>query len=308
MHWLNYHHLLYFWVVAREGSISRASQHLHLAQPTISAQIGRLEKSLGADLFQKAGRNLQLTDTGRMVFRYADEIFSLGRELSDAVKGRPVGQPLRFTVGTPDVLPKLIVHRLLKPAFKLSEPVRLVVREGKFDALLGDLATHELDLVISDSPVPPNVSVKAFNHLLGECGVAFFAAPDMARRYRQDFPRSLDGAPMLAPGEATAIRRGLDQWFDDNGVQPTIVAEFQDSALLKVFGQEGLGIFPAPAAIRAEIERQYRVKHVGTLEDVREKYFAVSVERRLKHPAVVAISAAARAELFSRANGDETDS
>jgi len=307
MNWLNYHHLLYFWIVAREGSISRASEQLHLAQPTISAQIGRLEKSIGADLFQKVGRSLQLTDTGRMVFRYADEIFTLGRELSDAVKGRPIGQPLRFTVGTPDVLPKLIVHRLLRPAFALPEQVRLVVREGKFDALLGELATHELDLVISDSPVPPHVSVKAFNHLLGECGVAFFASPEMARKYRSGFPRSLDGAPMLAPGESSAIRRGLEQWFDDNGVQPIIVAEFQDSALLKVFGQEGLGIFPAPAAIKTEIERQYRVKHVGTIEDVREKYFAVSVERRLKHPAVVAISVAAKAELFSQANQGLSD-
>jgi LysR family transcriptional regulator, transcriptional activator of nhaA len=302
MEWLNYHHLLYFWVVARAGSIARASEQLHLAQPTISSQIGRLEKSLGAELFQKSGRGLQLTDTGRTVFRYADEIFALGRELTDAVKGRPTGQPLRFTVGVPDVLPKLIVHRLLKPAFDLPDQVRLVVREGKFDSLLGELATHELDLVLSDCPVPPHVSVKAYNHLLGECGIAFFASIDIAKKYRKGFPRSIDGAPMLAPGDGTAVRRSLEQWFDDNAIRPVFVAEFQDSALLKVFGQEGLGVFPAPAAIKNEIERQYRVEHVGTIEDARERYFAVSVERRLKHPAVLAISTAAKTELFSQPN------
>lgn len=299
MDWLNYHHLLYFWVVAREGSIVRACEHLHLAQPTVSAQISRLERALGAKLFQRSGRSLQLTETGRIVFRYADEIFSLGRELADAVKGRPTGQPLRFTVGVPDVLPKLIVFRLLKPAFDLPEPVHLVCREGRFDDLVGGLATHELDLVLSDISVPPTIRVKAFNHLLGQCGVAFFAAPALARRFRRGFPDSLRDAPLLMPSEATTLRRLLDQWFDEHGIRPRIAAEFQDSALLKVFGQEGLGLFPAPAAIRREIERQYRVKHVGTLDEVQERYYAISVERRLKHPAVLAISAAAKTELFS---------
>jgi LysR family transcriptional activator of nhaA len=296
--WLNYHHLHYFWVVAREGSIVRAATHLHLAQPTVSAQISRLEQSLGAKLFERVGRNLQLTDTGRVVNRYAEEIFTLGRELSDVVKGRPTGQPLRFTVGVPDSLPKLIVLRLLKPALALPEPIRLVCKEGKFDELVAELATHELDLVLSDAPLSSSVRVKAFSHALGHCGVAFFAAPQLARQLRRKFPQSLDGAPLLLPGEATTLRRLLDQWLDEQGIRPTIAGEFQDSALLKVFGQEGLGAFPAPAAIVNEIERQYRVRHVGTLDDLHERYFAVSVERRLKHPAVLAISSAAKQQLF----------
>jgi LysR family transcriptional activator of nhaA len=299
MEWLNYHHLLYFWIVAREGSIVRASGLLHLAQPTVSAQISRLEKSLGAKLFQRVGRNLQLTETGRVVYRYAEEIFTLGRELTAAVKDRPTGQPLRLTVGVPDVLPKLIVFRLLKPAFHLPQPVRLVCREGKFEDLVASLATHELDLVLSDMPVPATLRVKAFSHLLGQCGVAFFAQPQLADKFRGDFPASLRTAPLLMPSEATTLRHLLDQWLDERGIRPTIAAEFQDSALLKVFGQEGLGLFPAPSAIQREIERQYRVAHVGTLDDVQEKYYAISVERRLKHPAVVAISATAKAELFA---------
>lgn len=300
MDWLNYHHLLYFWSVAHEGSIVRAAAQLHLAQPTVSAQIARLERSLGTKLLQRVGRNLQLTDTGRVVLRYADEIFTLGRELSDAVKGRPTGQPLRFTVGVPDSLPKLIVLRLLKPALRLPEPIRLVCHEGKFDDLVADLATHELDLVLSDAPLPPSIRVKAFSHVLGQCGVAFFATPKLARLFRRRFPQSLAEAPLLLPSETTTLRRLLDQWLDEHGIRPTIAGEFQDSALLKVFGQEGLGVFPAPAAIVNEIERQYRVRHFGTLHDLHEKYYAISVERRLKHPAVLAISAAARNQLFTQ--------
>ncbi|MDX1947720.1 MAG: transcriptional activator NhaR [Pirellulaceae bacterium] len=299
MDWLNYHHLLYFWMVAREGSIVRAAAQLHLAEPTISAQIARLERSLGAKLFVRAGRNLRLTETGRLVQRYADEIFSLGRELTDAVRGRPTGQPLRLVVGVPDVLPKLIVFRLLQPAFQLPEPVRLVCREGKLEELVAALATHELDVVLSDAPLSPGIPVKAFSHLLGQCGVAFFAAPDLARELDREFPQSLATAPLLLPSEGTTPRRLLDQWFDEQGFRPNIAAEFQDSALLKVFGQEGLGAFPAPAAIVDEIQRQYRVRHVGTLENLHERYYAISVERRLKHPAVVAISSAARERLFT---------
>jgi LysR family transcriptional activator of nhaA len=299
MDWLNYHHLLYFWTVAKEGSIVRAAAQLHLAEPTISAQVAKLEHALGAKLFQRSGRNLQLTDTGRLVQRYADEIFSLGRELSDAVRGRPTGQPLRLLVGVPDVLSKLIVFRLLQPALALPEPVRLICREGKLDDLVGALATHELDVVLSDIPPTPSVRVKAFSHLLGQCGVAFFAPPALARQVRRDFPRSLVAAPLLLPTETTTLRRLLDQWFDEQGIRPTIAAEFQDSALLKVFGQEGLGVFPAPAAIVDEIQRQYRVRHVGTLDNLHERYYAISVERRLKHPAVVAISATAKQQLFT---------
>lgn len=299
MDWLNYHHLLYFWVVAREGSISKACEQLQLAQPTVSSQLQKLERSLGEKLFDRVGRNLKLTDTGQLVYQYADEIFSLGRELTDAIKGRPTGRAMRLTVGAPEVIPKLIVHQLLQPALELDEPVQLVCREGKLDHLLQELATHNLDIVISDSPTGSLTHIKAFNHSLGDCAVAVFAAAELAKQYRRGFPDSLEGAPMLLPTGNTWMRRALDQWFDDRDIRPQVVAEFEDMALLKVFGQSGLGIFPGPAAIDKEICRQYNVRAIGRIEEVREQYFAISVERRLKHPAVVAISTAAREQLFA---------
>ncbi len=299
MDWLNYHHLLYFWVVAREGSIGRACEQLHLAQPTISSQLRKLEESIGEKLFDRSGRNLVLTDTGQLVFRYAEEIFSLGREMTDAIKGRPTGRPLRLTVGAPEVIPKLIVHRLLQPALQMEEPVQLVCREGKLQQLLPQLASHELDIVLSDSPTGSLTHIRAFNHALGSCAVTIFGTPDLEKQYRRGFPKSLEGAPLLLPTGNTWLRRAFDQWFDDHDIRPQITAEFEDCALMKVFGQDGLGIFPGPAAIEKEICRQYRVRVVGRIEEVREQYFAISVERRLKHPAVVAISNAAREELFA---------
>ena len=300
MDWLNYHHLLYFWVAAREGSISKACEHLQLAQPTVSSQIQKLEKSLGEKLFDRVGRNLKLTDTGQLVFQYADEIFSLGQELTDAIKGRPTGRPLRLTVGAPEVIPKLIVHRLLEPALTLDEPVQIVCREGKIEHLMQELATHNLDIVLSDSSVGSLTRVRAFNHPLGECAVTVFGAADLAKRHRRKFPESLEGAPMLLPSGSTWLRRAMDKWFDDRDVRPQVAAEFDDSALMKVFGQTGLGLFPGPSVIEREICRQYDVRVVGRLEEVREQYFAISVERKLKHPAVVAISDAARQELFAK--------
>jgi LysR family transcriptional activator of nhaA len=296
--WLNYHHLLYFWLVAREGSITRACQQLHLAQPTISSQLRKLEKSLGHKLFDRAGRNLVLTETGQMVYRYADEIFTLGQELVDAVGGRGTGRLLRLVVGVPDVLPKLVVYRLLKPALELDEKIQLVTYEGKLDQLLAELALHRLDIVISDSPAGPTTHVRAFNHLLGECGVSFFATDELAARYRTGFPASLNDAPLLLPTENTTLRRTVEQWFNGQGIRPRIVAEFEDSALLKVFGQAGEGIFAAPSAIEAEVQRQYAVALVGRVESIRERFYAISVERRLKNPAVVAISEVARHEIF----------
>lgn len=292
--WLNYHHLLYFWTVAREGSIAKACHRLHLAQPTVSNQLQKLERSLGSKLFERQGRKLELTETGRLVYRYAEEIFALGNELRDAVRSRPTGKPLRFTVGVPDELPKLIVYRLLRPAFEMPDPILLVCREGRFDELLADLATHELDLVLSDVPAPPSVRVRAYSHSLGQCGVGLFGTTELADRFRDGFPQSLQGAPLLLPSTQTAMRRVVDHWFESLDLRPRVVAEFADSALLKVFGQEGRGLFPAPLAIAAEVKRQYSVTVAGVIPDVQERYYAVSVERRLKHPAVVAISAAAR--------------
>jgi LysR family transcriptional regulator, transcriptional activator of nhaA len=299
MEWLNYHHLLYFWMVAREGSIAGACEQLHLAQPTISSQLRQLEKSLGTKLFRREGRRLVLTEQGQNVYRYADEIFSLGREMVDSVRGRLAGYPLRLTVGRPDVLPKLIMYRLLRPALKMPEPVQLVAYEGKLDQLLAELSKHQYDVVLSDSPVPPMMHIKAYNHLLGECGVTLFATPDLARRYKPSFPKSLEGAPLLVPTPNTSLRRALDQWLDGHDLRPRIVGEVEDSALLKVFGQVGEGIFPAPSAIEKEVCKQYSVRVVGHIAEVRERFYAISVERKLKHPAVVAISTAAREELFS---------
>lgn len=289
MEWLNYHHLLYFWVVAREGGLAPAGRVLRLAHPTLSSQIHALEHALGERLFAREGRRLVLTETGRLVYRYAEEIFSLGREMVDAVKDRPTGKPLRVVVGVADVLSKLVVRRLLAPALNLPEPVRLVCREDRHDRLLADLAVHGLDLVLADAPVPPGSRIRAFTHLLGECGVAFFGHPSWSGRLRADFPRSLDGAPVLLPLETLPIRRALDQWFETVDVRPRVVGEFEDSALLKVFGADGLGLFPAPAVVEEEICRQYGVEVVGRADEVRERFYAISVERRLQNPAAVAI-------------------
>ncbi len=298
MHQLNYHHLLYFWTVAREGSISRACEQLYVSQPTISSQLRKLEKSVGDKLFKRVGRNLILTETGQLVLRYADEIFSLGQELTDVLQGRPTGSPLRFLVGVADVLPKLIAYRLLKPALHLPEPVQLTCDEGKLDDLLLELASHRLDLVLSDSPIGSTVNVKAYSHLLGECSVSVFGEAKLARKLRRGFPMSLDGAPFLLPLASTALRRSLDFWFESQNIRPQVVAEFEDNALLKVFAQEGVGLFVGPSAIEEEICRQYRVRPIGELPEVQERYYAISIERKLKHPAVVAIFNTAREELF----------
>lgn len=299
METVNYHHLRYFWVVAREGGLVAAGKVLRLSHPTLSAQIHALEDQLGEKLFTKVGRRLALTETGRVVFRYADEIFALGSAMVDTVKGRSTSRPLRLEVGIADVVPKLVVRRLLQPALTLPEPVRLVCYEQSYERLLADLAQHKLDVVISDAPVPPGSSVRAFNHLLGETGISFFGTKELVKTYKRGFPGSLSGAPMLLPLENLTLRRSLNQWFERNELAPHVVAEFEDSALLKVFGGDGVGLFPAPTLVEAEVMSQYGVQLLGRAPDVRERFYAISVERRLKHPAVVAISSAARHELFA---------
>jgi len=303
MEWLNYHHLRYFWAVAREGGVTRAAERLHISQPTVSAQIRELEQALGERLFARSGRTLALTDVGRTVFRYADEIFGLGRELLDTVKGRPTGRPARLSVGIANVVPKLIAYRLIEPALRLPEPVLLECVEDRPDRLLAELAVHALDVVLSDAPVGPLVNVRAYSHLLGECTVTVFGTAALAAAHTRRFPQSLDGAPFLLPTQNSALRRALDQWFEEQGIRPRVVGEFEDSALLKVFGQAGRGLFAAPTAILAEVRRQYGVRRVGEVAAVRERFYAISVERRLKHPAVLAISEAARQRLFAAEAG-----
>jgi LysR family transcriptional activator of nhaA len=296
--WLNYHHLLYFWMVAKEGGITPAAESLHLSQPTLSTQIRKLEKALGVQLFERKGRTMLLTDSGQTVFRYAEEIFSLGRELTDALRGRTTDNAFRLLVGVPDVLPKLVVYQILKSALDLEEPVKLVCYEGKLNDLLSDLALHRLDVVLADSPLTPQVNVRAFNHLLGECDVTVFGTAQMAKKYKRGFPASLSGAPMLLPTHNTTMRRALEQWFDASDIRPDTVHEFEDSALLKVFGEAGEGMIVVPTAIAAQVGRQYSLKAIGRIPEIIERFYAISVERRLKHPAVLAISEAARKDLF----------
>jgi len=296
---LNFQHLLYFSVVAREGGLAAAGRALHLSHPTLSAQIHALEDQLGEKLFERSGRRLVLTEMGRVVLRYAEEIFSLGHELVDAIKGRASGHTIRLEVGISDVVPKIVVRRLLQPALALETPVHLVCREDRFDRLLAELSLHTLDLVIADAPIPPGSGVRAYNHLLGETGVTFFAQRTLARKLRKDFPLSLGHAPLLLPAEGSVLRRALNAYFDRHRIHVHIVAEFEDSALLKVFGGDGLGIFPAPTIVEEEIQRQYRVEIVGRVPDVQERFYAISAERRLKNPASVAISNSARSHFGS---------
>lgn len=296
--WLNYHHLHYFWMVAKEGGITRAAELLHLSQPTLSTQIQKLEKSMGVKLFDRKGRTMLLTDSGQTVFRYADEIFNLGRELTDAVRGRSGNESLRLMVGIPDVLPKTMVYRLLKPVLGMEENIKLICYEGKLHDLLSDLAMHRLDVVLANSRLTPDLNVRAFNHLLGQCDVTVFGTAEMAKKYQPKFPSSLDGAPMLLPTQNTTMRRALEQWFDDIDIRPETMHEFEDSALMKVFGQAGVGMIAVPTPLTEEIERQYSLKAIGRIPEVTERFYAISVERRLKHPAVLTISEAAKANLF----------
>lgn len=300
MEWLNYHHLLYFWLVVREGGLAPAAAKLRLSPPTVSAQVHALEEALHERLLEKRGRKLELTGVGRVVFRYADEIFTIGRELQDSLKGRPSGRPLRLVVGVADAVPKLIARRLLSPAQSLDQAVQLVCREDHSERLLSALALHDLDVVLTDSPAQAKGGgVRVFSHLLGECGVSFFATRALARKLRPGFPGSLDGAPALLPTESVVLRRQLESWFERQRVRPAVVGEFDDSALLKAFAQDGVGFFASPSVIATEIERQYGVVCIGQAEGLREKFYAITAERRLRHPAVVAISEAAHREVFA---------
>lgn len=300
MEWLNYHHLLYFWVVAKHGSIVKASEDLHLAHPTISGQIHRLEEVLGERLFDRKGRNLVLTDAGRVAFRYADEIFSLGQEFLDTVRGRATGRQMRLVVGVSDALAKSIVHRILEPVFHLEEQVRVICRENRStEAFMGDLAVHAIDVILSDAPAGPGTSVRAFSHPLGDCGLTFFAAPQLAKTCRRGFPHSLNGVPFLLPASDSTLRRALDEWFNSQDIRPIVIAELDDAALAKIFGEAGLGVFAAPDVVEKEVRQRYSVQVVGRVEEIRQRFYAISMERKLKHPAVVAICEVARKHIFA---------
>ena len=298
MDYPNFHHLRVFWTVAREGGVTRASEKLHVSQPTVTTQVRALEQALGQKLFTRSGRRLVLTDLGRAAYRYADEIVGLGQELVDRMKGGSPGREVRLTVGIADVVPKLIAYRILEPALRLPESVRVEGIEDAPERLLAELAVFGLDVVLVDAPVGPAVRVRAYNHLLGECAVSVFGADRLARAYRRGFPRSLDGAPFLLPRQHSALRLALDDWFEREGVRPHIVGEFDDSALMKALGQAGHGLFPAPSPIAGEVCRQYGVRSMGTIESVRQRFYAITVDRKLTHPAVIAICESARRKLF----------
>jgi LysR family transcriptional activator of nhaA len=268
-----------------------------VSQPTISAQLKDLELALGHKLFDRVGRGLVLTEAGRIAFNYANEMFTLGQELINALEHQPAQRPLRLAVGVLDAIPKPVVRRLLEPALKLPQPLRLICREDKADRLLADLAARRTDVVLSDSPIGTSLQIQGFNHLLGESGISFFAAPDLAKSYRRGFPKSLNGAPLLLPTDHTQVRRSLNQWFDSKRIHPLVAGEFDDSALLLSFGRAGAGIFPAPTIIAADIRRELGVRLVGQTDQVRERFYAISLEAKLKHPAVVAIIEAAQRHL-----------
>lgn len=289
MDWLNYHHLQNFWLVAKEGSVQRASEVLHVTPASVSVQVKQLERALKVKLLKKQGRGLVLTEMGEQVAEYASEIFSTGRELLEMVKGRPMGRPQELRVGIRDVMPKLVAFRLLQPALELDEPVRLICQEGAMEQLVADLAVHKLDVILTDTALDPIYKVQAYSHRLGESDVIVMGTKELAKKYRRGFPGSLDGAPFLLPTTSTLLRRSLDQWFNDLDVRPDIKGEFADSAMLKIAGYRGLGLFAIPVSIQQEVSELYGVHEVGLVTGVKERFYAVSVERKVKHPAVLAI-------------------
>jgi LysR family transcriptional activator of nhaA len=298
MEWLNYHHLYYFWTIAREGGISRAAKLLRLAQPTVSGQLRLLEDAIGQRLFDRVGTRLVLTDVGHTAFRYADELFTIGRELQDALKGRLLGRALRFSVGIADVVPKQVAYRLLEPALRIPQSVRLICTEDRSDRLVERLAVHDLDLVLSDAPAVGSGTARLFSHALGQSGYSFFAAARQAPALRRRFPRSLDGHPFLMPPVGTNARRVLEQWFVDRRLRPRIVGEFDDSALVGVFGTAGAGAFAAPSVIEAPLVQQGALKVIGRVRELRESFYAITAERRLEHPAVTAVTGSGARDLF----------
>jgi len=299
MRHLNYSHLQYFWAVAHEGSVVKAAERLHITPQTISGQIRLLEEAVGQPLFNRVGRRLVLSEMGHIVLEYADEIFSIGAELGQVVREQISAGPSKLNVGIVNSIPKLIAERIVAPALMGEDGVRIRCQEASLEQLLGELSVHKLDIVLSDQLMPQGLSLRAFNHRLGDSGLAFFSQRRTARRYKNTFPQSLSGAPMLLPSPHSALRRRLDEWFDSNSIVPQIVGEIDDSALLKAFGEAGYGLFAGPSVIEEEICKMYSTSVIGRTDAITEQFFAISPERRIKHPSVVRIIEAARTQLFT---------
>jgi LysR family transcriptional activator of nhaA len=297
---LNYKHLRYFWVVAKTGSIARAAEQLHLTPQSISGQLTEFAQVLGLELFRRAGRNLEVTEEGRRVLSYADEIFAIGDELIDVIKDQQNKKSLPLMIGIADSVSKSVAYRLLEPALKLPEPVRLICREGRLVPLLSELSVHHLDMIIADRPMPSHLNVRGFNHLLGESSLTVFGSPELAKKYHGDFPSCIKYAPFLLPGEDAAIRPKLMAWLADNNLRPDIKGEFDDSALMKSFGQAGAGLFVAPSAISERVCEQYQVIKIGEISSVKEQLYMISTERRLTHPAIITISKTGREDVFAK--------
>ena len=296
---LNFKHLHYFWVTAKAGGVMRAGEQLHTTPQTLSGQIKLLEEALGRKLFRKSGRRLELTEAGRLALGYADEIFGLATDLEETVRQAHGGQRvLDFRVGVADVVPKSVAYRLIEPALNVPEAVRLVCNEGKFTELLADLALHRLDLVIADEPIAKRVSVMAFNHPLGTSPMSFLCAPELHARLAGPFPQCLNGAPMLLQGATSSIRPQLEGWLTQHGLHPRVIGEFEDAALMKAFAREGRGVFISPSVVDEETCAQYGVTVLGRTDELVEQFIAISVERRITHPCVAAITHAARGKLF----------
>ena len=298
MEWLNYHHLRYFWTVAKEGGLRAAGEKLHVSQPSISAQIRELEEALGEKLFRRQGRANVLTEAGQIALRYADEIFNLGHELTNAVKQRPSAQAIRLHVGVADAVPKLVTNEILKPVFEMSQQVHVICREAKAGELIAHLAAHRLDIVLADEPASSSHQGRVFNHHLGESGVTFCAERQLAKQLRRGFPKSLNDAPALLPAETTALRRALEKWFQATGIRPRVVADFDDAALMKVVAAEGKGFVAISTIVVAEATARYGLHVVGATERCRDNVYAITAERRISHPAVTLITEGAR-KLFA---------
>ncbi len=295
---INYKHLHYFWVVATEGSIARAADKLFITPQTISGQLGMLEERIGQPLFDRVGRRLRLTETGRLVLRYADDIFELGKELSDVLRGAPLVGSSEFIVSAASALPKTIVYKILEPALSVSEDISLTCKEGPVETILGELAVHEVDMVLTDTPLSSAFSIKAFNHYLGQSNLSFFASPDLACKLKDQFPLCLNDCPMILPTKQYAIRQLFDKWCADNNIFPSVRGQYDDSALMKSFGKAGLGVFFMPSIIEQEVKQAYDLEVIGRSHTLKQKFYAISAERKVTHPAVSAICNVARDIIF----------